>query len=69
MIQNKVNLIRIALHPRDPTHALNDQKEMITQLKDQGYKMLKYADLIPKLQMIPTQRDDALLSNVESIIE
>jgi predicted deacetylase len=69
LIQNKVNLIRIALHPRDPTHALNDQKEMITQLKDQGYKMLKYADLIPKLQMIPTQRDDALLSNVESIIE
>jgi hypothetical protein len=42
---------------------------MITQLKAQGYKMLKYADLIPKLQMIPTQRDDALLSNVESIIE
>jgi len=69
LIQNKVNLIRIALHPRDPIHALNDQKEMITQLKDQGYKMLKYADLIPKLQMIPTQRDDALLSNVESIIE
>jgi hypothetical protein len=31
--------------------------------------MLKYADLIPKLQMIPTQRDDALLSDVESIIE
>jgi hypothetical protein len=61
-------LIRIALHPRDPIHALGDQKEMITQLKAQGYKMLKYADLIPKLQMIPTQRDDAL-SNVESIIE
>ena len=69
LIQNKVNLIRIAFHPRDPIHALNDQKEMISQLKDQGYKTLKYADLIPKLQMISTQRDDALLSNVESIIE
>ena len=41
LIQNKVNLIRIALHPRDPVHTLNDQKVMITQLKNQGYEILR----------------------------
>ncbi|MDQ6865003.1 MAG: hypothetical protein M3044_14410, partial [Thermoproteota archaeon] len=50
LIENKSHLIRIALHPRDPVHALKDQIEMIIQLKEQGYEIAKYADLAPKLQ-------------------
>lgn len=45
----KPGFIRLALHPRDPNHALEDQKEMIYQLKDQGYEMLRYRDLIARL--------------------
>ncbi|MFZ0896350.1 MAG: hypothetical protein WAZ77_17770 [Candidatus Nitrosopolaris sp.] len=47
--EDKRRLIRIALHPRDPYHALEDQKEMILQLKDQGYELLWYGDLIHRL--------------------
>src|SRR3989441_830363 len=45
LIEDKVNIIRIALHPRDPVHALNDQIKMIIQLKEQGYEIVKYADV------------------------
>jgi hypothetical protein len=45
LIEDKVNMIRIALHPWDPVHALKDQIEMIIQLKEQGYEIAKYADL------------------------
>ena len=55
LIKNKVNLIRIALHPRDPVHALNDQIKMIIQLKEQGYEIVKYADLARKFQTMPAQ--------------
>ena len=48
--EDKPRLIRIALHPRDPYHALEDQKEMILQLKNQGYEILRYKDLIPRLK-------------------
>jgi hypothetical protein len=30
-------MMRIALHPRDPQHALLEQKENISELKQQGY--------------------------------
>jgi len=50
LIENKAHLIRIALHPRDRVHALQDQIAMIIQLKEQGYEIAKYADLAPKLQ-------------------
>ena len=50
--EDKRRLIRIALHPRDPHHALEDQKQMILQLIDQGYEMLRYRDLIPRLYML-----------------
>ena len=45
LIENKANMIRIALHPRDPANGLSDQIEMIIQLKEQGYEIVKYADL------------------------
>ena len=52
LIKQKPKVIRIALHPRDPHAALEEQKEMIRKLKDQGYRMLTYAQLILELQKI-----------------
>ena len=49
-MKENLHIIRIALHPRDPHQALKDQKEIIHELKDQGYKTLTYMELIPKLQ-------------------
>ena len=46
-------MIRIALHPRDPHEALQEQKNMICELKDQGYTIPLYKDLISKLNEAP----------------
>ncbi len=43
-------IVRIALHPRDPYEALNEQKDMINRLKDEDYHVPLYSDIIPKLQ-------------------
>ena len=51
--QQKTEMIRIALHPRDPHQALEEQKEMIRELKEQGYTILSYQDLIVKLKDAP----------------
>jgi predicted deacetylase len=50
LMEEEPQIIRIALHPRDPHQALKEQKEMISKLKDQRYKMATYRELIPKLQ-------------------
>ena len=50
LMEEEPQIIRIALHPRDPYQALKEQKEMICELKDQGYRMLTYMELIRKLQ-------------------
>jgi predicted deacetylase len=50
LMKENPQIIRIALHPRDPHQALRDQKEIIVKLKDQGYSMLSYMEAIPKLQ-------------------
>jgi predicted deacetylase len=50
LMEEEPQIIRIALHPRDPYQALKEQKEMICELKDQGYRMLTYMEIIPKLQ-------------------
>jgi len=52
LMKEQPQLIRIALHPRDPHQALKDQKEIISKLKDQGYKILSYMEIIPKLQRL-----------------
>lgn len=52
LMKVKPQIIRIALHPRDPYKALKDQKEIICKLKDQGYRMLTYSEVIPKLQRL-----------------
>jgi predicted deacetylase len=50
LMEEEPQIIRIALHPRDPHQALKEQKEMICKLKDQGYRMPTYMELIPKLE-------------------
>jgi predicted deacetylase len=50
LMKEEPQIIRIALHPRDPHQALKEQKEMICELKDQGYRMLTYMEIIPNLQ-------------------
>src|ERR671923_1900967 len=51
-MKEKLEIIRIALHPRDPPQALEDQKQMISTLKDRGYKIPTYTALIPKLEQL-----------------
>jgi predicted deacetylase len=50
LLEEEPQIIRIALHPRDPHQALKEQKEMIRELKNQRYEMVTYMELIPKLQ-------------------
>lgn len=50
LMEEEPQIVRIALHPRDPHQALKEQKEMICELKDQGYRMLTYMEIIPNLQ-------------------
>ena len=52
LMEEEPQVIRIALHPRDPYQALKEQKEMISMLKNQWYKMVTYRELIPKLQEV-----------------
>jgi hypothetical protein len=53
------NIIRIALHPRDPAEAIKDQKQIISILKDSAYEMPTYKELIPKLEeLAPSTRLD-----------
>jgi predicted deacetylase len=47
--KKKSKIIRIALHPRDPFQALHEQIEIVCQLIDQGYKLIRYRELIPIL--------------------
>jgi predicted deacetylase len=49
LIKQNPRIIRIALHPRDPHGALEEQKHMINRLIDIGYTMSTYRDLVPKL--------------------
>src|SRR5919202_312025 len=48
-IKERPLIVRIALHPRDPAEAINDQKQMISILKDSTYQIPMYTELIPKL--------------------
>jgi hypothetical protein len=54
LIKRHHDIIRIALHPRDPHSALEEQKQMIDRLKDSGYMMSTYSKLISKLQQATT---------------
>jgi hypothetical protein len=49
LMEEEPQIIRIALHPRDPHQALEEQKEMIYKLKKMHYKMVTYKELTPKL--------------------
>jgi predicted deacetylase len=49
-IEERPQIIRIALHPRDPAEAIKDQKQMISILKNSAYEIPTYTELIPKLE-------------------
>ncbi|MFL6381463.1 MAG: hypothetical protein ACJ72S_09260, partial [Nitrososphaeraceae archaeon] len=58
-VEEKPQIIRIALHPRDPAEAVEDQKQMISTLKDSGYEIPTYTELMPKLEeLAPSTRLD-----------
>ncbi len=46
LIKQNPRIIRIALHPRDPHGALEEQKHMIGRLKGLGYIMPTYGEVI-----------------------
>ena len=56
LIKEEPQIIRIALHPRDPHQALKEQKDMISELKSRRYKMVTYKELIPKLCKVSPSR-------------
>src|SRR5215211_5149450 len=49
-IEQTPQIIRIALHPRDPAEAIKDQKQIILILKDSAYEIPTYTELTPKLE-------------------
>ena len=58
-IEQRPQIIRIALHPRDPAEAMKDQKQIISILKDSAYEIPTYTELIPKLEeLAPSTRLD-----------
>ena len=50
--EERPQIIRIALHPRDPAEAIKDQKQMISILKDSAYEIPTYIELVPQLQKL-----------------
>lgn len=50
LLKEEPKIIRIALHPRDPPGALDQQIEMINHLKDKEYDIINYKDLLYILQ-------------------
>src|SRR5918912_4000062 len=58
-IEKRPQVIRMALHPRDPVEAIKDQKQMISILKDSAYEIPTYTELISKLEeLAPSTRLD-----------
>jgi predicted deacetylase len=49
----KRKMIRIAPHPRDPHKVFKEQINMIRELRDQGYTIPLYRDLVQKLEDAP----------------
>jgi hypothetical protein len=48
LLGSKTKLIRIVLHPKDPSKALIDQKNMILKLKEENYTFLQYSQIRDK---------------------
>ncbi|HKH86213.1 MAG TPA: DUF2334 domain-containing protein [Nitrososphaera sp.] len=46
VMQKNSRVVRIAIHPRDPEEALQDQIEMIQGLKDKNYSFINYGEMI-----------------------
>jgi hypothetical protein len=52
LIKQAPLIIRIALHPREPDGALNEQTDMINRLKEEEYHVQLYSEIIQKLQKL-----------------
>jgi hypothetical protein len=52
LIKQNPPIIRVALHPRDPQEALKEQKDLVCNLIDCGYKIQRYCGVLPKLQKL-----------------
>lgn len=46
ILKKKSRLIRIAIHPKDPDEALQDQIEIIQDLKKRNYRFVSYGEMI-----------------------
>jgi hypothetical protein len=44
-MQKYSRVVRMAIHPRDPEEALQDQIEMIQDLKGMNYSFLSYGEI------------------------
>jgi hypothetical protein len=44
-VMSNTEMIRIALHPKDPPEALAEQCEMIAGLVDLNYNFIRYSDI------------------------
>jgi predicted deacetylase len=51
LIEQEPSIVRVALHPRDPNGALNEQIDMINRLKQEYYHSPLYSEVIQKLQI------------------
>ena len=51
LIEQEPSIVRVALHPRDPNGALNEQIDMINRLKQEYYHSSLYSEVIQKLQI------------------
>ena len=62
VVQKNSRLVRIAIHPRDPEEALQDQIEMIQGLKDKNYSFLSYSEMTRvERGEIPEEEEQQLL--------
>jgi predicted deacetylase len=60
VMQKNSQLIRIAIHPKDPEEALQDQIEIIQGLKDMNYSFLSYGEII-RVEWRGAQEEEKIL--------
>lgn len=51
-ISSNSHMIRLAIHPKDPVDALDDQREMVQILQEKGYEFIRYNELITRFGQI-----------------
>lgn len=64
VMQKNSRLVRIAIHPRDPEEAVQDQIEMIQGLKDKNYSFINYGEMIGVERHEEEQQQQLLQQNL-----